>query len=177
MNHPGFLSKVLWAATQRIIPIACVDIFALNTNATIENPADTIGLIRRNTPHQGQRWCLLGGRVYYSETIAEAAKRHVQTSLGKASNILFPHDAHPTYIAEYFPKERSGYYVDPRQHSIALTYSLHVFGNFLAQGEAIEFEWFRIDKLPPPSDFGFGHEIVVKICIERLQKIGLITTI
>jgi len=61
-------------------------------------------------------------------------------------------------VIEYFTQPDLGDFYDPRKHAVALTYaaSCECAGEPQAQGEALEFGWFGLDRLSE-VDFGFGQ--------------------
>jgi len=150
----GWLDAGLWATIQESVPIACVDLLALSGT---EHPK--LGLIFRDTPHEGQRWCLIGGRILRNEKAHDAVRRHVEETLGPEARCDITGEQ-PLYVAEYFTDRRSPL-VDPRQHAIALTYAGILSGDFAPSGEAHRFDWFSPSELPARDLFGFGQDAVL----------------
>lgn len=146
----GWLSDEEWEWARARMPVICVDLVPLT--------ASHVGLILRNTP-AGDAWCLVGGRIRRGEAIGEAAMRHLHETLGSRADIEPVSWASPDVVAQYFTEERPGHPVDPRQHSIALTYRVALHGDVVASGEAMSFAWFPWDALPSP--IGFGQENVL----------------
>jgi ADP-ribose pyrophosphatase YjhB (NUDIX family) len=132
---------------------------------------EKIGLIFRATPHQGERWCLVGGRLWRNETMAEAIARQLRETLGPGIAFSLDSDPQPQYVAQYFPAVRSVGTLDPRQHALTPTFVIPVTGDPVATGEAIDFRWFDPARLPDPHEFGFGQDLVVAGCL-RGTKIG-----
>jgi ADP-ribose pyrophosphatase YjhB (NUDIX family) len=164
---PTWFSPKDYARLQRTVPLACVDVLPLRTSrGTITH----IGLIHRATPHQGRRWCLVGGRLFFGETLAQGLRRHLRETLGTSVRFRLPTHPEPLLIAQYFPQPRSGHLLDPRQHSVALTFALEVTGAHTAAGEAFDFRWFPLTALPTPRQYGFGQGAVVKQILRRLNK-------
>ena len=154
-----------WRNIQSQVPIPCVDMVPVKR--TVEGPS--FGLIRRDTPHEGVRWCLVGGRVFLNQSLGTACAYHLVTTLGDSIRIDYPLSAEPLLTSEYFSVRRDGELHDPRQHAIALVFVVSVEGPITACGEAHEFRWFREDWLPASSDFGFGQDCVLRSVIERLK--------
>jgi len=50
-----------WRRVQKILPIACVDVLLLHPTPQTARRVEALGLILRDTPHQGRRWCLVRG--------------------------------------------------------------------------------------------------------------------
>jgi ADP-ribose pyrophosphatase YjhB (NUDIX family) len=157
-----------WAKLQEIIPISCVDVLLLRYDPRAV--LDSVGLILRDTPHQGQRWCLVGGRMLYGESFGEAVRRHMLDTLGEDIQFQISHDEQPTHMAQYRPNTGDGFLVDPRRHAVAATYSLEVSGLPRAQNEALSFQWFGPNKLPRRDRFGFEQDRVVSACLNRLDE-------
>jgi ADP-ribose pyrophosphatase YjhB (NUDIX family) len=157
-----------WARLQEIIPISCVDIVLLryDSNASLNG----VGLILRDTTHQGQRWCLVGGRILYGESFGDAVRRHMLDTLGEDIHFQIRHDEQPVYMAQYRPSTGDGFLVDPRRHAVAMTYGLEVSGLPRAQNEALSFQWFDLGELPPRNKFGFEQDRVLSACLERLNE-------
>jgi ADP-ribose pyrophosphatase YjhB (NUDIX family) len=150
---------------QDSVPIACVDIVPLRVGARGE--IESIGLIYRDTPHQGRRWCLVGGRVLRNETLATAAARQLCLTLGDAIRFHIDPDAQPVYVSQYFTSRQPVGVIDPRQHSITVNYCVDIAGEVQAQGEALDFRWFAPQSLPGPDHFGFEQDLILKQCLHR----------
>lgn len=159
-----------WAQIQRRIPIVCVDILTLQCTPEPERRIQAVGLILRDTPHQGQRWCLVGGRIRHNESLGEAITRQMRDTLGPRVTFTVDDDEQPLYVGQYFPEHRSDFPMDPRKHAIGLTYWLEVGGSPMPREEALLFEWFPPDHLPPRERFGFEQDLVVYACLDRLRE-------
>jgi hypothetical protein len=83
----GPLSQEVWDRIQNTVPIACVDVLATRKTS---NAALEVGLIFRNTPHQGQRWCLIGGRLLRKDSFQTAVLRELSSALGHWFAVLYP---------------------------------------------------------------------------------------
>lgn len=162
-----WLAPEAWRSVQRTLPICCVDVLPLRLKEG--GVLEGVGLISRSTPHQGIRWCLIGGRMLYGESFGEAVERQLYLTLGEEVSFNVAPTSQPVYVAQYRPFVGQGFQLDPRQHAIGLTYCLEVSGSPKAQGEAITFSWFGLDKLPQPQDFGFQQDRIVAACLERLR--------
>jgi len=159
----AWLSARDWARAQATLPIACVDVFLYRRRAK----AIEIGLILRDVPHQGRRWCLVGGRLRRNERLEGAIHRQVRETLGAAARCMPRTPLVPLFIAEYMPRRVRGTLYDPRQHAIGLTYAAHVAGRIAAEGEAFDFRWFdagALRELP----IGFDQDQVIGACLKRL---------
>lgn len=159
-----------WKRIQHLLPIACVDV--MPTRVSIDAPPRlrSVGLIRRSTPHQGDKWCLLGGRVFYGESLGDALTHTLHETLGEELQFTVDVDQQPLYVAQYFPAKTRDFGHDPRQHAVGLTFAVEISGSPKARGEALGFEWFAPDSLPPPQEFGFEQEKVVASCISSLER-------
>jgi hypothetical protein len=75
----------------------------------------------------------------------------------------------PLYIAQYAPIAVDPFKPDPRQHAIGLTFAVSLTGRVAAQGEAIVYEWFDVNKVPRPEQFGFGQDRVINACLKLMR--------
>jgi ADP-ribose pyrophosphatase YjhB (NUDIX family) len=162
----GWLPPDEYRRAQQTLPISCVDVLPLQY--TESRKVRAIGLIFRDTPHQGERWCLVGGRMLYGESFGKAVRRQLTDTLGKNINFEIAPTSQPMYVAQYRPFIGDGFQLDPRQHAIGLTYCIEIFGEPRAQGEASAFDWFEPKALPQPQEFGFQQDRVVAACLKRL---------
>ena len=167
MSHnPNWLSPDDWRWAQQALPIACVDVLPVRV---ADGRVGRVGLIHRDTPHQGRRWCLVGGRLWRDETFAGAAARQLRETLGPAVTFEpVADDRQPDHVVQYFPAPRPGGLVDPRQHAVAVTFVVPLLADDVAPaGEAFDFRWFAADRLPPPDQWGFGQDAVAAACLRR----------
>jgi ADP-ribose pyrophosphatase YjhB (NUDIX family) len=165
MQRP--LPEDVFQAIQKRVPIACVDVLALRN---WPGKSTEVGLIYRDTPHQGRRWCLIGGRVYLNETFRFALDRHIYETLGRKVHWISKAPIQPLFVAEYLSKGVRGALYDPRQHAIASTFAVKIRGTIEIGGEAFDFKWFHRNKLPTARSFGFGQSKVVEECLFRLDE-------
>lgn len=165
IESSGWLTQAEWEWVQARVPILCVDLVPIRT--VKEGPL--VGLIRRDTPHQGIRWCLIGGRVLHNEPLRAGSRRHLIETLGDSIRIVLPHPFEPLLTTEYFSVRHKNELYDPRQHALALVFLVNVGGKIQACGEAHEFRWFRVSSLPAPRAFGFGQQRVLQSALERLK--------
>jgi 8-oxo-dGTP pyrophosphatase MutT (NUDIX family) len=133
-----------------------------------------IGLIYRETPHQGRRWCLIGGRLRLNETFRAAVVREVNEALGTTVRCVVDVPVQPLFVAEYLSRRVKGALFDPRQHAIGLTFDVQLRGIAKPRGEALDFQWFNIGQLPDSDLFGFGQKKVLRECIQRLKTNGFV---
>jgi ADP-ribose pyrophosphatase YjhB (NUDIX family) len=167
----AWLSGARWKLVQESVPIVCVDIMPIRTSRCVPCRVEAIGLILRDTPHQRQRWCLIGGRVLRGESLRDAIHRQIVETLGTEVRILLKRDQQPLYISQYAPHGTKPFFLDPRQHAVGLTYAFKITGSPIAQGEAVAYRWFDIGKLPPPERFGFGQDRLVNVCLQLLRRV------
>ena len=156
----------VFQAIQKQVPIACVDVLPLRK---CPGKSNEIGLIYRNTPQQGRRWCLVGGRIYLNESVRCALDRHIHETLGMKVRWIVKEPIHPLFVAEYFSIWDRGALYDPRQHAIALTFAVEIRGPIQIGGEACDFKWFDRKHLPTARSFGFGQSKVVEECLRYLD--------
>lgn len=159
-----WLSPDEWQKVQKNLPIVCVDVLPLRMD---KGKIREFGLILRDTPHQGEKWCLIGGRLQYKETLNAAVAREINEALGdKALHKLV--DGEPVKVVQYMPELGIGEYFDPRQHAIGLTYAVELSGIFVPQGEALNFNWFSISKIHEMDVIGFGQKQIIIECLLHL---------
>ena len=170
-DNPNWLATDDWTWAQQALPIACVDVVPVRVGPD-GRAVERVGLIRRDTPHQGHRWCLVGGRLWRAESFANAAARQLRETLGP--DVAFdplPADRQPDHVAQYFPTARPDGLLDPRQHAVTLTFVVPLGGDGVAHGgEALDFRWFPADRLPPPSEWGFRQDEVAAPCLRRWAR-------
>jgi ADP-ribose pyrophosphatase YjhB (NUDIX family) len=143
-----------------MLPIACVDVLVTRRGASGH---EELGLIFRETPHQGRRWCLIGGRLLLNEPFSTAIIRHVAESLGREVVCVPSRPVQPLFVAQYFPIQRDGDLFDPRQHAVGLTFLAKIGGTPRISGEALAFQWFN------PALFGFEQDRVIQECLRRMR--------
>ena len=161
-----------WRKVQRCLPIVCVDVLPIRRR---QGELRDIGLVFRETPHQGRQWCLIGGRLQYNELLTEGVERELREALGdKIIFTCFGSDE-PLKVAQYLPTPDKGELYDPRQHALALTYVVELSGEITPQGEALEFSWFPVAGLAEMQGIGFGQQPIIIECLQRLE--GLERTI
>lgn len=171
--NSSWLKPDQWEFVQAKVPIACVDVLPVRLDPIDSATVTSIGLILRETPREGRRWCLIGGRLLRGESLGEAVQRQIRETLGEKVTVGIPSHQQPTYVVQYFTDPKPGGCVDPRQHAIGLTYCLPLKGDIHPQGEALEFAWFDTNSLPSPDRFGFDQHRVVAACLHNLNtKVG-----
>jgi ADP-ribose pyrophosphatase YjhB (NUDIX family) len=164
-----WLPAEFWAKVQQSVPIVCVDVLAIQIDRK-SRALSHAGLIWRNIVGGKQGWCLIGGRLLRDESLAEAITRQVRETLGKAVTFTLPEDPQPVYFAQYFTSHRAIGATDPRQHAMGLTFAIEIAGEIHPQGEALDFKWFELNRLPAAHEFGFGQDRIVGSVIERLIR-------
>ena len=82
----GWLPESAWRLVQSLVPIACVDIVCIQDAGAVPK---TVGLIRRHTPYQGERWGLVGGRILLNESLTQAVERQLQITLGPTVHPIY----------------------------------------------------------------------------------------
>ncbi len=165
-NERVWLSDEDWADAQRRLPIACVDALPVRLSGKGAN-IQSVGLILRHTPAEGDRWCLVGGRILYRETLSEALDRHVRITLGDRVSWNSLTSEQPLKVIQYFPERTPGYGWDTRQHAVAMTFAIDLDGDPVPQGEALDFKWFAAAELDEVR-FGFDQGTAVRACLTAL---------
>jgi ADP-ribose pyrophosphatase YjhB (NUDIX family) len=167
----SWLSPTDYARIQQTMPIPCIDILPLRLHSPTTPTTPQVGLILRNTPENKNAWCLVGGRLFRNESIAQCITRQLHQTLGPNIRFQLGPDPQPLYIAQYFPTPRPAnepHCIDLRQHSLALTFAIPIEGTPTAQDEALNFQWFPLNALPAPTDFGFNQDRIVATCLAKL---------
>ena len=167
MTGQGDLDPDAWDALQRIIPIVCVDMLPVRLDES--GRVSSIGLILRQVPHREPAWCLVGGRVRYSETLAEARTRQIEITLGSevAGKTLL--SGRPATVAEYAPSGAPRFNWDPRKHAVGITYLVELEGVPVPQGEALDFRWFEPESGLTRSQVGFDQDQVIDSCLASAE--------
>jgi ADP-ribose pyrophosphatase YjhB (NUDIX family) len=159
---PHWLPEEEWRKIQRCLPILCVEVLPVRRAG---GAVSEIGLILRDTPHEGVRWCLLGGRLRYGEPLAGAVGREIREALGGVG-FAWDGDGEPLAVAQYLPTPQAGGLHDPRQHAVSLVHAVALSGPPSPQGEARDFRWFAPARLP--EAIGFGQQALLDTCLSRL---------
>jgi ADP-ribose pyrophosphatase YjhB (NUDIX family) len=81
--NTGRLDPEMWRQVQQLVPITCVDVLPVQLSNGDRGTIQRVGLILRETPHQGERWCLVGGRLLRKESFHEAVTREIRDALGR----------------------------------------------------------------------------------------------
>jgi ADP-ribose pyrophosphatase YjhB (NUDIX family) len=165
----SWLSRADWRFIQSSIPVTCVDVLPVRFSSGSRRVLREVGLILRETPY-GRKWCLIGGRLMHREPLCAAVRRQMTEALGRQIRLHIMPDQQPLYVAQYSAGGKNPFALDPRQHSVSLTYAVELEGVPIPGGEAIQFEWFEIENLPPARQIGFRQTTVVKACLRLLRK-------
>ncbi len=167
-DDPNWLADDDWRWAQDHLPIACVDVVPVRVSRDGRR-VERVGLIHRDTPHQGRRWCLVGGRLWRNESFAHAAARQIRETLGL--DVAFeplPDDRQPDHVAQYFTTHRPDGLFDPRQHAVTPVFVVPLVGGEVdPRGEATDFRWFDSAALPSPSEWGFRQDEVAAASLVR----------
>jgi ADP-ribose pyrophosphatase YjhB (NUDIX family) len=166
IENPNWLNASDWKWVQDTLPIACCDVVPVQVGNDGRSIAK-IGLIYRDTPHQGMRWCMVGGRMHRNQTIAEAGTRQLRETLGPDVRFEIDPNRQPDFVVQYFTSRRPVGFLDPRQHAITMAIVVAIYGDITAMGEAQSFQWFDRDALPSTYHFGFEQDKVIEACLKR----------
>lgn len=149
------LDPALWSTIQASVPIFCVDVLPIRSG---DGDEIELGLILRDTPDQGPRWCTIGGRLELDESIEDAIRRELTEAVGDGLVPIEERTNPEPLVVQYTRGHASGTTYDLRQHAVSLTYPQWLDGEPVARGaEAVEFRWWRIGDLDG-SVMGFGQE-------------------
>jgi ADP-ribose pyrophosphatase YjhB (NUDIX family) len=131
-----------------------------------------VGLIFRETPHQGKRWCFIGGRLLLNELFRAAIIRQVSDALGSEVRTVVEEPLQPLFVSQYQPQRRQECLFDPRQHAIGLIFPARLRGKVNPRGEALDFQWFDTRQLPEEASFGFDQGRALVECVRNLIGTG-----
>jgi ADP-ribose pyrophosphatase YjhB (NUDIX family) len=167
----GYIQVEEWDRIQKLVPIVCVDVLPINIDVN-SGKLNSYGLIKRYDYSLQKKWCTVGGRLLYGETIAQGIIRQVFITLGKEVKCNIGEEIEPVFIAQYAPTKESkigfnGF--DPRKHAIGLTFCVEIMGHVRPQNEALEFKWFSPNDIPDQSEVGFGQYQIIRQSIKRLS--------
>ena len=149
MTNSLWLDDATWGAVQRTVPITCVDLLPFRAGGA------EVALVLRATPFGPEpRWCHMGGRVRYGETVRAALLRHLHETVSGAE-VALPADPQPDYVMQWFAdpvdpgRDGVAYGWDPRRHAVALCFAVELTGEPVPVpgGEALRFGWFETDAL------------------------------
>ena len=142
-----------WARIQHLVPITCVDLVPVRASVA----GRQFGLIERDSPF-GLRWCQIGGRLRFGETMRAGLLRHLAHTL-TGLDVDLPPDPQPGYTMQWFPHppmDGIEYGLDPRQHAVALCFLTAVADDAepvaIDGGEAVRFAWFTLDEVDALGD-------------------------
>lgn len=156
----GHLPDRDWQWVSENLPIACVDVLPVQRDS--DGAIRRIGLIRRESP-MGEKWCHLGGRLVYGESMLDGANRHTIESVDGGALARF--EPQPFFVNQYFPEHREGMGFDPRKHAVAACFlaEFPADTDLLPVGsEAIGFSWFRVDELPDAQELWPGSALMIE---------------
>ncbi|HTU15308.1 MAG TPA: NUDIX hydrolase [Solirubrobacterales bacterium] len=154
------LDPELWETIQASVPIFCVDVLPIRPAVGTEarDGGIELGLILRNTPDQGSRWCTIGGRLELDESIEAAVSRELAAAVGDGLEPIAGLADPEPLIVEYGRRPAPGAAYDLRKHAVSLTHPRWLDGEPSVRGEEAEaFRWWRLPDLDG-SVMGFGQE-------------------
>jgi ADP-ribose pyrophosphatase YjhB (NUDIX family) len=161
----NYLSPDDWAWATAHLPIPCADVVPVLINQI--GVVSHVGLIYRESPFDGQRWCHIGGRVRLEETVRDAALRHLKATLARPDKKQFDAESvpeQPTSFFEFFPEFREGYGLDPRKQAVSACYRVECPSDVTVrpEGEGSEFKWFGVENLPADDELWPGTRQLVE---------------
>ena len=112
---------------------------------------DQILLIKRGVEPDKGKWALVGGYVDWDESVDDAVGREVSEETGLHVKSL-------KFIGQYSDPKRH-----PRQ-TIDSAYLVEVEGKVKAGDDAVDFQWFDINNIPP--GLAFDHNQIIKDCLK-----------
>ena len=121
----------------------------------------------------GERWCHIGGRILYQETLLDAAQRHLAETIRSPDDTSLRQE--PYFINQYFPTPRQGMGLDPRKHAVAACYlvDFEVEDDVATHGtEAKSFKWFDVDSLPDSDELWPGTASMIQNAFSEFEPQG-----
>lgn len=174
----GFLSNAAYSLSTELCIMPCVDGIAIRRrNDKIEALA-----IRRNTGPFTNKLCSIGGRILFEESYEQALRRHFKTDLDVKIEFLTPWDQPATVYQFMRPLNDGGVLPDfgveiSRRHCITSVYIVKLQTDALSFGsskmglqEVQGVEWFSVDNIPPPHEFGYGQDVYFRKCLELAER-------
>lgn len=154
------LDPALWATIQASVPIFCVDVLPIRPSPDAGSEIE-VGLILRETPDQGPRWCTIGGRLGLDESIDAAIRRELTDAVGNGLGPIEGRSDPEPLVVEYHRGPAPDTTYDLRQHAVSLTYPRWLDGEPSVRGdEAEDFRWWKLADLDS-SVMGFGQETLL----------------
>lgn len=150
----NWLTDEEWSKVENQVPILCVDALPLRCRSSTQ-----VGLILRDTPTQGRRWCFVGGRVRLDESVKGALGREWKSAFGVPISIATAISA--PHLVEYQRTERNDGPFDTRKHAVSATFGVVINDTpNVTGGEALAFRWFDAESLTGTL-MGFGQNAIV----------------
>lgn len=171
-SHAHWIDDDEWGRIQQLVPITCIDLVPVRPSAT----GDQFGLIERDSPF-GLRWCQIGGRLRFGETMRAGLLRHLAHTL-TGLDVDLADDPQPDYTMQWFPEppdDGVDYGLDPRQHAVALCFlaaAPHDAAPVAVEGgEAVRFGWFTLDEVVALGDAAWpGTAAMIRAIAPRLPR-------
>ncbi len=112
----GHLSEEQYDLLTRSAPILCVDVVP----RFVDRPGNPVLLIERLDYAGRLGWCSVGGRVWFNERIAEAAARHIRSTLGPGVQWESPGCEKPHLLVDFERGTDLDVPHDGRKHSVSM---------------------------------------------------------
>jgi ADP-ribose pyrophosphatase YjhB (NUDIX family) len=163
----GWVPEEEWRLIEGRVPIACIDVlpWRRSPGGDIE-----VGLISRIDANDGEtRLNLVGGAIRLNESVELAVERHVRETLGPKVHWEARDYSTPEFAGQYLTYPTSTYGYDSRHHAVSFSYTLEIWGEVEAQGEARSITYFPVTDLPAMDLIGFAQGPVVHALASTLR--------
>jgi ADP-ribose pyrophosphatase YjhB (NUDIX family) len=163
-----YLSPKLFKTMTDNIPITCIDLIPVRRLGDKWQ----IGIITRATGPEVGKPAILGGRIFYEETILQAILRHMKTDWEVSQYTFFSGNkvSRPFYVQQYLHQKsaKSPFGYDPTKHAISLTYLIQIAEEPRPRNEASDFYW--IDRQELPESSAYNQHLVMELAFDELIK-------
>lgn len=180
-DEGGFLkSQELFRLRCKLGAVVCVD--SIPVRSGNDGWVEAMAVRRKTGPYAG-KLCLVGGIVKKGMSLEESVREHFRTDLGAEIDFLTPWD-HPVTMHQDMPPGTGGilkkdFSPDPtKDHNVVPVYLVKLRGEQFVFGvtrhggqEVGNIQWFSLENMPNPEEFGYGHDQVFFRGLLRAQQI------
>ncbi len=170
----GLLHRDAYGLRVALGAVVCVDGIAVQE---LCGQTQLLAIRRNSGPFVG-KLCFVGGIIGKYELAEKALRRQFLCDLGVGIDFL-QHPDQPAFVCQYARPTQNGFLPEPtKDHCVALTFLVKLqsedfrFGSTRHGGqEASEVVWFSEEKMPPPSEFGYGQDQGYRRAFSLLKKL------
>lgn len=135
---------------------------------------EEVGLLLRVSDSGTMERELVAGRVLYHERVRDALVRHLEKDLGPMALPRIPATPQPLTVAEFFPTPGVTPYHDPRQHAVALVFTVPVSGDCAPQQDALDLAWLTPAEAAGTdvaAEMAGGHGLILRQALAHLGHV------